>query len=88
VAIIDHPEYGRIMLIEGKREDGALLWSRGTAIRLLPRDTWATLLVDGAEPPDITADLDPDMMSGRDPFRPPLPIAGEDVGEIARALGI
>jgi len=86
IAIIDHPEYGRILLAQGE-QDGVLSWRGGYVLRLLPRDRFCDLVShDGST--GHMADLDPDMMRGENPYRPLIPICDECVNAIARAVGL
>jgi len=87
VSIIDHPDYGRILLVQGEREDGVMTWVNGTAIRLLPRDRLAILLADAGSV-GTCVDLDPTVMSGKNPYRPLIPLSGECIERIIHSVGL
>jgi len=89
-AIVDHPEYGRILIREGYGGEntlagGQIRWRHGMAIQLQPGDTLESLR-DGAWTED--ASLYDAVVRGYDEARPVLEMGGRTIERMAESLGI
>lgn len=87
LVVVEHPEHGRLLLVEGfggldAPQGGAYRWEHGTAYRLRPGDTFASLR---AEPwNEITSTYEA-MLRGYDDSRPLLEWSGHAVRAVAES---
>ncbi len=89
VAIVEHPEQGRVLIAEGfggmdDPSGGAYRWRHGIACRLRATDTLETL----DQPWNESATVLEAALSGHDPDRPVLDWSADEIVEVARAAGL
>ena len=89
IAIIDHPEHGRLLIQDGYAEHdicgGCVRWSHGIAIRIMADDT-----LDGLRDQAWSESMDllDAVKSGCDESRPVLLWTGAMVASVAKAAGL
>lgn len=89
VAIVEHPEQGRVLIAEGfggmdDLSGGNYRWRHGVACQLQVTDTLDAL--DQARNECCT--IIEAALSGHDPDRPLLNWSGDEITEVARAAGL
>lgn len=90
VAIINHPEHGRLFIADGfggqdSLDGGSVRWRHGMAIKLQPDDTLDSLR---NTPWNDYCDLIDAMLKGHDDSRPVLDWHGPVIESLAKQAGL
>ncbi len=89
-AIVDHSEFGRLLITEGfcgmyDLRGGQYLWEGGVVAQLRPDDTFETLQSPANS---IGMTILSFVLDGRDQVRPMLPWPGPNIARLAKKCGL